>query len=205
LVEALKPSPFLPNVPAIPMDDIGFLNKNSAVFKSITVEIAGMKNAKFTKMFFRNIKDNGRDITSNMSHAIEPSWRSVFLNAVEVVRKAVAKKKVIMMDDPQSNYVESKSSRKEPNQYWDNCAYLLPRLFQTAVDDIFLKKTMTDWLEANKITADALLERMVVKFSQGKPFIINYDTTLTPSKFYYTWISSRTALFLSSGTFRIDD
>jgi hypothetical protein len=49
LVEALKPSPFLPNVPAIPMDDIGFLNKNSAVFKSVTVEIAGMKNAKFTK------------------------------------------------------------------------------------------------------------------------------------------------------------
>ena len=117
----------------------------------------------------------------------------------------MAKKKVIMMDDPQSNYVESKSSRKEPNQYWDNCAYLLPRLFWTAVDDIFLKKTMTDWLEANKITADALLERMEVKFSQGKPFIINYDTTLTPSKFYYTWISSRTALFLSSGTFRIDD
>ena len=97
----------------------------------------------------------------------------------------MAKKKVIMMDDPQSNYVESKSSRKEPNQYWDNCAYLLPRLFWTAVDDIFVKKTMTDWLEANKITADALLIRMEVKFSQGKQFIINYDTTLTPSKFYF--------------------
>jgi hypothetical protein len=26
---------------------------------------------------------------------------------------------------------------------------------------------------------------MEVTFSQGKPFIINYDTTLTPSKFYY--------------------
>jgi hypothetical protein len=78
LVEALKPSPFLPNVPAIPMDDIGFLNKNSAVFKSVTVEIAGMKNAKFMKEFFKNIKDNGRDITSNMSHAIKPSWQSVF-------------------------------------------------------------------------------------------------------------------------------
>jgi hypothetical protein len=38
-----------------------------------------MKNAKFTKEFFlKNIKDNGRDITSNMSHAIEPSWQSVF-------------------------------------------------------------------------------------------------------------------------------
>jgi hypothetical protein len=61
----------------------------------------------------------------------------------------------------------------------------LPRLFWTAVDDIFLKKTMTDWLEANKITANALLKRMEVKFSQGKPFIINYDTMLTPSKFYY--------------------
>jgi hypothetical protein len=55
LVEALKPSPFLPNVPAIPIDDIGFLNKNSAVFKSVTVEIAGMKNAKFTKEFISRI------------------------------------------------------------------------------------------------------------------------------------------------------
>jgi hypothetical protein len=27
LFEALKPSPFLPNVPAIAMDDVGFLNK----------------------------------------------------------------------------------------------------------------------------------------------------------------------------------
>jgi hypothetical protein len=53
LVEALEPSPFLPNVPAIPMDDVGFLNKNSAVFKSVTVEIAGMKNAKFTKEISR--------------------------------------------------------------------------------------------------------------------------------------------------------
>jgi hypothetical protein len=108
-----------------------------------------------------------------------------FLNAVEVVQKAVAEKKVIMMDDPQSNYVTSKSKKKEPNHYWDNCAYLLPRLFWTAVDDTFLKKTMADWLEANKITADALFERMEVKFSQGKPFIINYGTTLTPLKFYY--------------------
>jgi hypothetical protein len=46
------------------MDDVGFLNKNSAVFKSVTVEVAGMKNAKFTQAFFKNIKDNGRDITA---------------------------------------------------------------------------------------------------------------------------------------------
>jgi hypothetical protein len=98
LVEALKPSPFLPSVPAIPMDDVGFLNKNSAVFKSVTVKIAGMKNAKFMKEFFKNIKDNGRDITSNMSHAIKPPWQSVFLNAMEVVQKAVAKKKVANYD-----------------------------------------------------------------------------------------------------------
>jgi hypothetical protein len=58
-------------------------------------------------------------------------------------------------------------------------------IVRTAVDDIFLKKTMTDWLEANKIIADTLHERMEVKLSQGKPFTINYDTTLTPSKFYY--------------------
>jgi hypothetical protein len=36
-----------------------------------------------------------------------------------------------------------------------------------------VKKTMTDWLEAEKITADALLERLEVQFSQGKPFNIN--------------------------------
>jgi hypothetical protein len=61
----------------------------------------------------------------------------------------------------------------------------MPKLFQTAVDDVFLKKTMSDWLEAEKITADTLLERMQAQFSHGKPFIINYDTRLTPSKFYY--------------------
>ena len=185
LVEALKPSPFLPCVPGNAMDDVGFLNKNSAVFKSVTVEVAGMKNAEFTQEFFKNIKDNGRDITASMSHAIEPSWRSVFLNAVEVVREAVAEKKVIMLDDTQSNFITSKFLRKEPNQYFDNCAYLTPKLFQTAVDDVFLKKTMTDWLEAEKITADTLLERMQAQFSHGKPFIINFDTRLTPSKFYY--------------------
>jgi hypothetical protein len=78
LVEALKPSPFLPYVPGNAMDDIGFLNKNSAVFKSVTVEVAGMKNAKFMQAFFMNIKDNGWDITASMSHAIEPSLWSVF-------------------------------------------------------------------------------------------------------------------------------
>jgi hypothetical protein len=108
-----------------------------------------------------------------------------------------------MMDDPQSNYVESKSSRKEPNQYWDNCAYLLPRIFWTAVDDIFLKKTKTDWLEVNKITADALLKRMEVKFSQGKPFIINYDTTLTPSKFYYRGFPRELLYFFQVARFRL--
>ncbi len=51
LVEALKPSPFLPYVPGNAMDDVGFLNKSSAVFKSVTVEIAGMTNAKFTQEF----------------------------------------------------------------------------------------------------------------------------------------------------------
>jgi hypothetical protein len=107
------------------------------------------------------------------------------LKALEVVRQAVAEKKVIMMDDMQSNYITSKYNKKEPNQYWDNCAYLMPRLFWTAVDDVFLKKTMTDWLEAEKITADTLLARMEAQFNQGKPFIINYDTALTPSKFYY--------------------
>ncbi len=52
LVEALKPSPFLPYVPGNAMDDVEFLNKNSAVFNSVTVEIAGMKNAQFTQEFF---------------------------------------------------------------------------------------------------------------------------------------------------------
>ena len=75
--------------------------------------------------------------------------------------------------------------KKGPNQYWDNCAYLMPRLFWTAVDDVFLKKTMTDWLEAEKITANTLFARMEAQFSQGKPFIINYDVSLMPSKFYY--------------------
>jgi hypothetical protein len=55
------------------INDVGFLNKNSTVFKSVTAEIAGMKNAKFTQEFFKNIKDNGWDITASMSHAIEPS------------------------------------------------------------------------------------------------------------------------------------
>jgi hypothetical protein len=63
------------------MGDVGLLNKNSAVFKSVTVEIAGTKNAKFTQEFFMNIKNNGQDITSNISHAIESSWQSVFLKA----------------------------------------------------------------------------------------------------------------------------
>jgi hypothetical protein len=85
----------------------------------------------------------------------------------------------------QSNFITSKYNRNEPNQYWANCAYLMPKLFQTAVDDVFLKKTMTDWLEAEKITADTLLEQMEAQFNHGKPFIINYDTRLTPSKFYY--------------------
>jgi hypothetical protein len=40
-------------------------------------------------------------ITSNMSHAIEPSWQSVFLKALEVVHKAVAEKKEIMINDMQ--------------------------------------------------------------------------------------------------------
>jgi hypothetical protein len=120
-----------------------------------------------------------------MSHAIEPSWWSVFFKVMEVVHEAVAEKKVFMMDDMQSNYITVKSTKKESNQYWDNCAYLMPRLFWTAVDDIFLKKTMTDWLEAEKITAATLLKRMEAQFSQGKPLIIKYDTTLTPSKFYY--------------------
>jgi hypothetical protein len=53
LVEALKPSPFLHCVPGNAMDDVGFLNKNSAPFKSVTVEIAGMKNDKFTQEFSR--------------------------------------------------------------------------------------------------------------------------------------------------------
>jgi hypothetical protein len=193
-------------VPGNAMDDVGFLNKNSAVFKSVTVEVAGMKNAKFTQAFFKNIKDNGHDITASMSHAIEPSWRSVFLNAMEVVREAVAEKKVIMMDDAQSNFITSKFLRKEPNQYFDNCAYLTPKLFQTAVDDVFLKKTMTDWLEAEKITADTLLERMQAQFNHGKPFIINYDTRLTPClQILLSWISLRTALFLPSNTFWNND
>jgi hypothetical protein len=96
-----------------------------------------MKNAKFTQEFFKNITDNGQNITSNMSHAIEPSWHSVFLKALEVVCKPVAEKKVIMIDDMQSNYITSKCNKKEPNQYWDNCASLMmPRLFQTAVGDV---------------------------------------------------------------------
>jgi hypothetical protein len=49
-----------------------------------------------------------------MSHAIEPSWWSVFLNAVEVVRKAVAKKKVIMMDD--HNQIMLNPNPAEKNQ-----------------------------------------------------------------------------------------
>jgi hypothetical protein len=77
-VEALKPSPFFTNVSGNAMSDVGLLNKNSAVFKSVIVEIAGMKNAKFTQEFFMNIKNNGQDIASNISHAIESSWRSVF-------------------------------------------------------------------------------------------------------------------------------
>jgi hypothetical protein len=79
--EALKPSPFLSCVPGNAMDDVGFLNKNSAVFKSVTVKVDGMKNAKFTQEFFKNIKDNGRDITASMSHAIEPSWWSIFFES----------------------------------------------------------------------------------------------------------------------------
>jgi hypothetical protein len=58
---------------------------------------------------------------------------------MEVVHEAVAEKKVIMMDDTQSNFITSKYNRNEPNQYWDNCAYLMPKLFQTAVDDVFLR------------------------------------------------------------------
>jgi hypothetical protein len=50
---------------------------------------------------------------------------------------------------------------------------------------MFFKKTMTDWLEAEKITADTLLERMEAQFSQGKSFIINYDIRLMTSMFYY--------------------
>ncbi len=164
-------------------------------FSKKTVKIAGMKNAKFTQEFFKNIKDNGRDNTASMSHASEPSWQSVFLKALEVVRQAVAEKKVIMMDDMQSNYITSKYNKKEPNQYWDNCAYLMPRLFWTSVDDVFLKKTMTDWLEAEKITADTLLARMEAQFNQGKPFIINYDERLTPSKFYYPGYSQELLYF----------
>jgi hypothetical protein len=137
------------------------------------------------KSFFKNIKDNGWDITASMSHAIEPSWWSVFLKALEVVCQAVAEKKVILMDDMQSNYITSRCNKKEPNQYWDNCVYLMPRLFWTFVDDVFLKKTMTDWLEAEKVTANTLLTKMEAQFNQGTPFIINYDERLTPSKFYY--------------------
>jgi hypothetical protein len=44
---------------------------------------------------------------------------------------------------------------------------------------------MTDWLEAEKSIANTLLTRMEAQFSQGKPFIINYDSSLMPSKFYY--------------------
>jgi hypothetical protein len=88
LVEALKPSPFLPYVPGNAMDDVGFLNKNSIVSKSVTVKVAGMKNAKCMQELFKNIKDNGWDITASMSHAIEPSWQSVFLKALEVVCQA---------------------------------------------------------------------------------------------------------------------
>jgi hypothetical protein len=44
---------------------------------------------------------------------------------------------------------------------------------------------MTDWLEAEKITADTLLTKMEAQFNQAKPFIINYDKRLTPSKFCY--------------------
>jgi hypothetical protein len=116
---------------------------------------------------------------------LNPLGSQFFLKAMEVVHQAVAEKQVIMMNDTQSNYITSKYNRKEPNQYWDNCAYLMPKLFQIAVDDVFLKKTMTDWLEAEKITADTLLERMEAQFNQGKPFIINFDKRLTPSKFYY--------------------
>jgi hypothetical protein len=98
----------------------------------------------------------------------------------------VAEKKVNMMDDTQSNYITSKCSKKEPNQYWDNCAYLMPRLFWTAVDDVFLKKSMTDWLEAEKITPDTLLTKWKLNSIKASHcFIINYDTRLTPSKFYY--------------------
>jgi hypothetical protein len=59
------------------------------------------------------------------------------LKALEVVHKAVAEKKEIMINDMQWKYVTSTCNKKEPNQYWDNCAYLMPRLFQTAVDDVF--------------------------------------------------------------------
>jgi hypothetical protein len=47
-----------------------------------------------------------------MSHAIELSWQSVFLKAVEVVHEAVAEKKVIMMDDTPSNFITSKYKKK---------------------------------------------------------------------------------------------
>jgi hypothetical protein len=36
LVEAWKHSPFLPYVPGNAMDDVGFLNKNSAVFSRVS-------------------------------------------------------------------------------------------------------------------------------------------------------------------------
>jgi hypothetical protein len=47
-----------------------------------------------------------------------PLGGQFFLKALEVVHQAVAEKKVILVDDMQSNYITSRCNKKEPNQYW---------------------------------------------------------------------------------------
>jgi hypothetical protein len=72
------------------MDDVGFLNKNSAVFKSVTVKIAGMKMTNLCRSFSIISR-----IMGWILQLIEPSWWSVFQKLWKLYAKLWWKRKLL--------------------------------------------------------------------------------------------------------------
>ena len=79
--ERINPSLLIPCVPGLAPDNP--LPTGSALFRTLTVDIAAPPIGSYTRDFFDAIKQEGKRITQGLTHAVTPSIRSFWSNAIQ--------------------------------------------------------------------------------------------------------------------------
>jgi len=112
-----------------------------------------------------------------MKNAIEPSLRSVYQRAIDVIdpNKMDKNKKpnFMFLDNDECTYLTDAATNDNTNQYFRNRDELVNDYFDVITTDVYYNKYMNDWMKSQKqdTTPETLLRSVVETFDAYKPYV----------------------------------